>query len=89
MRRSPRRLRWYAAAAAASCAALTGCLFLDNEWHPCDTTCTGTCMACEETKTGEPDGTCAPVTANTDPDDECEVGDCGGDGACEAPSDSP
>jgi hypothetical protein len=81
--------RWYAMAAVSS-VALASCLFLDNDWQPCEPTCSGLCVACEPEKTGQQGGTCAPVKAGTDPDDECEgQGVCNGDGACEAPKDSP
>ena len=42
----------------------------------CETNCDGVCEACLEEKTGEADGTCAPVLVDTDPDAEC-----GDDGA--------
>jgi len=56
----------------------------------CDEACTGTCEACAASKTGQADGTCAPITANTDPDDECAAACadgqltsmCDGHGAC-------
>ncbi len=54
----------------------------------CNTTCTGTCEACGSGTTGTP-GTCAPITAGTDPDNECAAdaaqcrsGTCNGSGAC-------
>jgi hypothetical protein len=37
----------------------------------CDAACTGECESCDGAKTGAGDGNCAPVTAGTDPDDEC------------------
>jgi hypothetical protein len=37
----------------------------------CETSCAGPCVACVAQKTGAADGTCAPVTAKTDPDGEC------------------
>jgi hypothetical protein len=58
----------------------------------CNTPCTGLCMACANAKTGQADGTCAPVKAGTDPDAECkddgtpscqQDGFCDGSGACE------
>jgi len=56
----------------------------------CSTTCDGTCEACSAAKTGGADGTCAPVTAATDPDNECAAACsdgaitnmCDGHGAC-------
>jgi len=42
----------------------------------CDTDCSDYCRACTQAKTGWSDGTCAPVTANTDPDNECDEGPC-------------
>jgi hypothetical protein len=42
-------------------------------------------MACRQTKTGQADGKCAPVTAGTDPDNECTdqgASSCGTDGTC-------
>ncbi|MFH2008092.1 MAG: hypothetical protein ABI333_16035 [bacterium] len=50
----------------------------------CDAACNTLCLACLESKTGDADGTCAPVTADTDPDGECaDLGpeSCGGDGS--------
>ena len=53
----------------------------------CDTACNGYCEACVAAKTGYGDGTCSPVSANTDPDGECPdglcvTGTCNGAGAC-------
>lgn len=58
----------------------------------CDVACTDTCMACTAARTGGTDGTCAPVTGETDPDLECDedlcmVGTCDGAGACAARTD--
>jgi hypothetical protein len=52
----------------------------------CQSACGAACKACSMAKTGQPDGTCANVTVNTDPDNEC-VGLllCTGSGACAAP----
>lgn len=41
----------------------------------CSAACDGACVACSGAKTGAPDGTCAPVKADTDPDSECEATD--------------
>ena len=52
----------------------------------CDTACDGACEACVGAKSGGGlDGTCGPVPAGTDPDDECTAAACGGSGRC-APS---
>ncbi len=55
-----------------------------------DTACSATCESALEKNTGVADGTCAPVTVDTDPDDECATNDstcseavCGGTaGSC-------
>ena len=39
----------------------------------CDSACDGLCMACNNNKTGQPDGVCSPITAGTDPEAECQV----------------
>ncbi|MFI5298197.1 MAG: hypothetical protein ACHREM_08880 [Polyangiales bacterium] len=44
----------------------------------CSTACKGTCTACVKSKTGTTDGTCASVTAGTDPDLECTAATCTG-----------
>jgi hypothetical protein len=59
--------------------------------HPdnvcCATQCGDKCEACVKLKTGQPDGTCAPIPYPTDPDGECSgLGGCGktpGQCACE------
>ncbi|MCC6213826.1 MAG: hypothetical protein IT376_03085 [Polyangiaceae bacterium] len=51
----------------------------------CDGPCTGTCQACSNAKTGQPNGQCASVTADTDPDSECAdqgASGCGFNGTC-------
>ena len=52
----------------------------------CDSTCGGGCEACAGTLTGAADGTCAPILAGLDPDDECRlpggVDVCDGSGGC-------
>ncbi len=53
----------------------------------CNVDCSGLCQACAASKTGGVDGTCAPVTSATDPDNECALsqcttGACDGIGAC-------
>jgi MYXO-CTERM domain-containing protein len=52
----------------------------------CDADCTGACESCLGAHTGGADGTCAPVTAGTDPGDDCSAqapGTCGRTGACD------
>lgn len=52
----------------------------------CDTACDGPCEACAEVQTRAADGFCAPVTAGTDPDDDCGADDtasCERDGTCD------
>lgn len=49
----------------------------------CDSSCHGTCRACTASKKGSGlDGTCGPIAAQTDPDDECGAGACNGSGVC-------
>jgi hypothetical protein len=57
----------------------------------CKTSCTGKCMACSSTLTGQASGTCYPVLPATDPKDSCAAdtantcgytGLCDGAGAC-------
>jgi hypothetical protein len=44
----------------------------------CSSACDGKCEACAEAKTGEPNGTCAPIPYGMDPDNECTaLGSCG------------
>lgn len=56
----------------------------------CDAACDGGCESCAATDTDGTDGTCAPVSAGTDPASECDdtglctTGMCDGNGACEA-----
>lgn len=52
----------------------------------CDAACTGTCESCLGKETGKTDGTCAPIPAGQDPDNECATDDvktCGHDGFCD------
>ncbi len=52
----------------------------------CETACAGTCNACASAKTGAADGLCRPVTAGSDPDNECTADtqtSCGLDGMCD------
>jgi uncharacterized repeat protein (TIGR01451 family)/fimbrial isopeptide formation D2 family protein len=47
----------------------------------CNTSCGGTCEACSNALTGQPNGTCAAIPANSDPDADCPVCDvCDGNG---------
>jgi hypothetical protein len=52
----------------------------------CNNACSG-CNACSQTFTGQPNGSCAPVTVGLDPHEACadETGtnQCGNDGACD------
>ena len=48
----------------------------------CDSTCDGACVACAESLSGWADGTCAPIPAGSDPDDECPEATCGGGASC-------
>jgi hypothetical protein len=57
----------------------------------CESACSGLCLGCSNALTGQPDGECRPVSAATDPNDECAVqapqscgrtGLCDGQGAC-------
>lgn len=49
----------------------------------CSSACNSTCEACTQSKTGLPNGTCAPVVAHTDPDNECgPSASCSGAGSC-------
>jgi len=52
----------------------------------CESACTGLCNACASAKTGAADGLCRPVTAGSDPDNECTATaatSCGLDGMCD------
>ncbi|MBI4956796.1 MAG: hypothetical protein HY908_32565 [Myxococcales bacterium] len=49
----------------------------------CGSTCTGTCRACSQDKTGATDGTCADIPVGQDPDVECAPPQtCDGDAGC-------
>jgi hypothetical protein len=49
----------------------------------CQEPCGALCRACSKDKTGAADGTCAFVTAGTDPDNECfGASTCNGSGLC-------
>jgi hypothetical protein len=53
----------------------------------CNAACSGTCVACTgQKKGGGADGTCGPILAGTDPDNECPntgVATCGTNGVCD------
>jgi len=50
----------------------------------CNVSCNGLCEACSAAKSGGPNGTCAPVPNNQDPDAECPGSQtCDGSGACQ------
>lgn len=52
----------------------------------CASACDKKCQACAQSKTGQSDGVCAPVTAGTNPDQDCAVdptNPCGTDGTCD------
>jgi MYXO-CTERM domain-containing protein len=59
----------------------------------CGSACTGLCNACTASKKGSgSDGTCGPIAAGADPDNECaaqaqnscgQTGSCNGSGACQ------
>ena len=65
--------------AAGSECALANCI----DTVCCENVCGGLCDACSMAKTGVADGTCAPVSAGTDPDDDCTNGVCDGGSACD------
>ena len=49
----------------------------------CEAECEDECMSCREADTEVASGTCAPVAAGYDPDDECDYAQgCDGTGAC-------
>jgi hypothetical protein len=51
----------------------------------CENGCTGLCNACAQTKTGQSNGLCRPVSNGADPDNECATSPtstCGTDGFC-------
>ena len=55
-----------------ACTAASGCssgFCVDGVC--CETACGGACNACSSAKTGAADGLCRPITAATDPDNEC------------------
>ncbi len=51
----------------------------------CSTACTATCMSCNDALTGQGNGNCAEITANTDPNNDCGeqfLSPCNLDGSC-------
>lgn len=50
----------------------------------CNSACNGTCRACNQAKTGSPNGVCGNVINGSDPDNECVAGAgvCNGAGVC-------
>lgn len=82
-------------AACALFADGAACTFADGseclngncvDGYCCGTQCTGSCKACSMMKTGQPNGMCALVTNQTDPDNECSGNSgsdvCDGAGTC-------
>lgn len=67
-----------------SCVADTDCAdgVCSAENVCCDTECADTCRSCEAENTESSDGTCALVTANTDPNNNCNEYTCTAAGAC-------
>ena len=69
------------------CSASTDCLSgFCVDGVCCETACAGTCNACASAKTGAANGLCRPVTAGSDPDNECAADtqtSCGLDGVCD------
>ncbi|MBM4357991.1 MAG: hypothetical protein FJ096_07760 [Deltaproteobacteria bacterium] len=52
----------------------------------CATACAGVCESCSAKKTGDVDGDCGPVVADSDPDNECVdqgAASCGKSGVCD------
>jgi hypothetical protein len=59
-------------AQGTACTASNQCLSSNCvDGYCCNTACQAICMACSAAKTGGSNGTCANVTASTDPDNEC------------------
>jgi len=51
----------------------------------CGNICMNSCQACSAAKKGGgSDGVCGNIATNTDPDNECNPGECNGSGACNA-----
>lgn len=57
-----------------------------TDGYCCNNSCTGLCQSCKGSDTGGSNGTCAPVTAGTDPSAECAAqmaSTCGTNGFCD------
>lgn len=66
-----------------TCVGAQGCLSgICVDGVCCEAECDGRCESCNKIYTGAASGTCAPITAGIDPDDECEAK---GAGLCSAP----
>jgi hypothetical protein len=69
-----------------ACAGATQCLSGHCiEGVCCNSVCNGACMSCKQQHTGQSNGTCAAIAANTDPHNECSVqaaSSCGTTGMC-------
>jgi len=67
-----------------SCTSTAQCL--SNycvDGYCCGNICMGECQACSAAKKGSGyNGVCGSIAANTDPDNECNPGECNGTGAC-------
>lgn len=71
----------------AVCVASADCMSgMCRDGRCCNESCGDVCEACSAAKTGGTDGTCAFVTAATDPDYECAANEetCDGSGVCDA-----
>lgn len=68
-----------------SCSSASSCMSGHcTDGVCCAAACQGLCESCRAAATGSSDGTCASVTAGTDPDGECDgEQSCNGDGACD------
>jgi hypothetical protein len=56
----------------------------------CDRICDQTCESCRQAATGGANGTCGPVTADTDPDGECsDAPPCGSTDVCNGSTTTP
>jgi len=74
-------------ASGATCSANSDCASnVCADGFCCDKACTG-CNACDQTLTGQPSGTCAPVTSGKNAHnfckDETTTKKCGNDGTCD------
>ncbi|HVJ18941.1 MAG TPA: hypothetical protein VM686_26150, partial [Polyangiaceae bacterium] len=59
----------------------------------CENACGGTCQACSNLLTGQPNGQCEPIPVNADPQSECEpptaASTCGFTGNCNGSASAP